>query len=119
MRDGRPCGLIDEVNWHDVIDERSYEMDQVIADVLRREPAKLQAAVAWIERFLADPSLYNNLNDTATMVNKILPRLDRAMRDVEVFADKLACHPELLGIGGAVRPSSGVKESHSVIPWRY
>jgi phospholipid/cholesterol/gamma-HCH transport system substrate-binding protein len=46
-----------------------------------------------------------------------LPRLDRALRDVEIFADKLARHPELLGIGGAIRPSSGVKETHSVIPW--
>jgi hypothetical protein len=44
----------------------------------------------------------------------MLPRLDRALRDVEIFADKLARHPNLLGIGGAVRPSSGVKETHSV-----
>jgi phospholipid/cholesterol/gamma-HCH transport system substrate-binding protein len=71
-----------------------------------------------IQRLLSDPSLYNNINDTATIVNKMLPRLDRALRDVEIFADKLARHPELIGVGGAIRPSSGVKESHSVIPWR-
>ena len=43
------------MNWHQVIDERSYEMDQVIARVLRRDPAKLELVVAWIQRFLADP----------------------------------------------------------------
>jgi hypothetical protein len=43
------------VNWHQVIEERSYEMDQVVADVLRREPAKLDLVVAWIEQRLADP----------------------------------------------------------------
>lgn len=43
------------MNWHEVIDERSYEMDQVVAEVLRREPGKLALVVNWIERFLADP----------------------------------------------------------------
>lgn len=43
------------MNWHEVIDERNYEMDQVIADILRADPAKLAVVVAWIEKFLADP----------------------------------------------------------------
>lgn len=43
------------VNWHEVIDERNREMDQVVADVLRRDPEKLDLVVEWIERFLADP----------------------------------------------------------------
>jgi hypothetical protein len=43
------------VNWHQIIDERNYTMHQVIADVLRRDPAKLDLAVAWINRFLGDP----------------------------------------------------------------
>ena len=43
------------MNWHQVIDERNYEMDQMVAEVLRREPAKLELAVAWIEKWLADP----------------------------------------------------------------
>jgi len=30
-------------------------MDQVIAGILRREPAKLKLAVDWIEKWLADP----------------------------------------------------------------
>ncbi len=43
------------MNWHEVIDERNYEMHQVIAGILRADPDKLELAVAWIERFLADP----------------------------------------------------------------
>jgi len=43
------------VNWHEVIDERSFEMHQVIAARLRAEPDKMDLAVAWIEKFLADP----------------------------------------------------------------
>jgi hypothetical protein len=30
-------------------------MDQVVADVLRRDPAKLDLVVGWIEQRLADP----------------------------------------------------------------
>jgi hypothetical protein len=43
------------MNWHEVIDERSYEMHQVIAEILRRTPEKLQLVTAWIHRRLADP----------------------------------------------------------------
>ena len=66
-----------------------------------------------LNKLIFDPSLYNNLNDSAEMVTKILPRLDRTMRDIETFADKLARHPELIGVRGAIFPSSGLKEAPS------
>jgi hypothetical protein len=46
------------MNWHEVIDERSYEMHQVIAEILRADPDKLEFAVAWIEKFLADTNYW-------------------------------------------------------------
>ena len=66
-----------------------------------------------VQKFFTDPSLYNNLNDAACMITKVMPRVDRILRDVEVFADKIARHPETIGIGGAVRPSAGLKEGPS------
>jgi phospholipid/cholesterol/gamma-HCH transport system substrate-binding protein len=60
-------------------------------------------------RLLADPSLYNNINHAICMVIQTLPRLDRVLRDMEIFADKLARHPEVIGIGGAIRPGFGIK----------
>ena len=44
------------MNWHQIIDERSYEMDQVIADILRRSPGKIALVSAWIDRRLCDPN---------------------------------------------------------------
>lgn len=41
-------------------------MDQVVADVLRREPAKLDLVIAWIERFLADPDFSSQSKDALT-----------------------------------------------------
>jgi ABC-type transporter Mla subunit MlaD len=63
-----------------------------------------------IQRFLTDPSFFNNLNDASLMLTRILPRVDRVLKDLEVFADKIARHPESLGVGGAVRPSAGLKD---------
>ena len=54
------------MNWHQVIEERSYEMDQVIAEVLRREPAKLDLVIAWIEQRLADPDYSLHSKDALT-----------------------------------------------------
>ncbi len=62
------------------------------------------------QRLLADPAIYNNLNDASLMLARILPRVDRVLKDLEVFADKIARHPESLGVGGAVRPSAGLKD---------
>lgn len=52
------------MNWHQVIDERSYEMHQVIADVLRRSPGQLALVSAWIDRMLGNPD-YSEQNKDA------------------------------------------------------
>lgn len=43
------------MNWHEVVDERNFEYDQIVAAELRRDPAKLDRVVEWIEQRLADP----------------------------------------------------------------
>ena len=51
-----PPGRYDPaVNWHQIIDERSFEMHQVIAEILRQSPEKLALVSAWIERRMSDP----------------------------------------------------------------
>ena len=51
------------MNWHEVIDERNYEMDQVIAGILRQDPGKLQLALDWIEERMADPGYSEHSKD--------------------------------------------------------
>ena len=91
------------------VDEAAVEFNKTMVEV-----RKLMEAIGrndgTVQKLITDPSLYNNLNDSALMVTRILPRLDRAMKDFETFADKIARHPETLGVGGAIRPSSGVKD---------
>src|SRR5262249_51117438 len=90
--------------------------DDEAADRLNKTIADLQALLqvinqrdGTVQRLIADPSLYNNLNDIACQVDKMMPRVERALHDLEIFADKLARHPESIGLGGAVRPSTGIK----------
>jgi phospholipid/cholesterol/gamma-HCH transport system substrate-binding protein len=92
------------------LDQVTQELNRVLAetrDVLR----VLNSEQGTFRRVFSDPALYNNLNDAACMLTRILPRIDYMLRDMQVFADKIARHPESLGLGGVVRPSAGLKES--------
>lgn len=62
-------------------------------------------------KILSDPSLYHNLNDSAANAARVLARLEKVAQDLQVFSDKIARKPEVLGAGGVVRPSTGLKES--------
>lgn len=98
------------------IEETTINLNRSMAD-LREILQAVARSDGTVQRLLSDPGLYNNLNDSAAMVARILPRLDRVLRDVEIFADKIARHPESLGLGGVIRPSSGLKENPTIIPY--
>lgn len=99
------------------VEESTDKLNKTLTD-LREVFQAITRGDGSLQKLLSDPSLYNNVNDSAAMVAKILPRIDRVLRDFEIFADKIARHPESLGIGGVVRPSSGLKESPTIWPWR-
>lgn len=63
-----------------------------------------------LKRFLSDPNLYDDLERSASALAILLRNLDPVVRDMKVFADKVARRPEVLGVGGALRPSSGLKD---------
>jgi phospholipid/cholesterol/gamma-HCH transport system substrate-binding protein len=90
------------------LDESSAKLDKVLGE-FRELLRMISQEDSTVNRLITDPSLYQNLDEAACMVTKILPRLDRILKDLEIFADKLARHPESIGIGGVVRPGSGIK----------
>jgi phospholipid/cholesterol/gamma-HCH transport system substrate-binding protein len=92
------------------LDESAVKLNQTLTE--GRETLRgLSRPDGTLGRLAADPTLYNNLNETVCGINHLLPRLDRILHDLEVFADKVARHPESLGVGGAISPSSGLKEA--------
>ena len=40
------------------------------------------------------------------------------VRDMRIFSDKVARHPELIGVGGALKGSSGLKDDVQPAPAR-
>lgn len=70
----------------------------------------LQAKDGSLQRFISDPNLYRNLNRSAESLAILLRNTEPILRDLRIFSDKVARHPELIGVSGAIKGSSGVKE---------
>jgi ABC-type transporter Mla subunit MlaD len=67
-----------------------------------------------LNRILTDPRLFNRIDGILCDVQKLTPKLELIVKDFGVFADKLARHPELIGVGGAVKGSDGLKNPPTV-----
>ncbi len=80
----------------------SAELSQ-FSRLLRKEDGSLQ-------KFMADPELYRNLNRSASSLAILLKNIEPIVGDLRIFSDKIARHPELIGVRGAFSGSSGLKE---------
>jgi phospholipid/cholesterol/gamma-HCH transport system substrate-binding protein len=60
-------------------------------------------------QLLHNPALYENLNGAACNVKDLTVQLQPIIHDARVFSDKIARHPETLGVRGAISPSLGTK----------
>ena len=63
-----------------------------------------------LQQLAKNPDLYRNLNNSAVSLSLLLKNLAPIIHDVRIFSDKIARHPEIIGVSGALNPSSGVKE---------
>jgi ABC-type transporter Mla subunit MlaD len=94
------------------LDESLDKLNKTLGDVQALMRA-IDQGEGTVRRLLTDPSLYNHLDEAACMLTRLMPRLDRILHDFEIFADKLARHPESIGLGGVVKPGSGLKDPPS------
>ncbi|MCS7015139.1 MAG: MlaD family protein [Gemmatales bacterium] len=90
------------------VDEGAARVN-ALAQELGEFAKALNEADGTVRRLMSDPSLYNNLHLAAAQLNRAMPQLQQILRDLSLFADRIARHPELLGVGGVVNPSSGIK----------
>jgi len=56
-----------------------------------------------------DPQFYRNLEQTAASMSLIMRNIEPMIKDLRIFADKIARHPEKIGVGGALKGDSGIK----------
>lgn len=60
-------------------------------------------------KLVHDRELYNNLNTAACNIRELSQRLEPILDDARVFTDKIARHPERLGVRGALERRPGIK----------
>jgi phospholipid/cholesterol/gamma-HCH transport system substrate-binding protein len=97
------------------LDESLDRLNRTLTDVRQLVQAVGQSDGTF-NKLLTDPSLYNNLDAAACQAAKAAPLISLILKDVETFTDKLARHPESIGLGGVVRPGSGLKDPPSPAP---
>ena len=90
-------------------DRIATNLDRITTD-LAALMESLDRSNGTLKKILTDPSLYNNVDAAAVSAAKLIPYLERILKDITVFSDKLARHPELIGVRGAIAPSSGLKD---------
>lgn len=105
----RPLAARSEAITNSVI-ESAEVLSKTLAEI-RILTQSLTGGNGSLQKLLSDPKVYQNLDDAAASLARVLARGEKISRDLEVFADKIARRPELIGVGGAIRPSSGLKEA--------
>lgn len=92
------------------LDESLEKLNSVLSDV-RVMVRTIGQADGTVSRLLTDPSLYNKIDQALCSLPVLMTRVERIVKSFEVFADKLARHPEAIGLGGVVRPGNGINDA--------
>lgn len=97
------------------LDSSLTNLDQLMSE-LNRFARVVNSREGSLQKFASDPSLYDNLDRSSQSLAVLLRNMEPVLRDLREFSDKVARNPELLGVGGAVRPSAGLKDSEVLNP---
>ena len=92
------------------LDSSLTSLDQLMSE-LSRFARLVNSKDGSLQRFATDPALYDNLDRSSQSLAVLLRNVEPILRDMREFSDKIARNPELLGVGGAVRPSAGLKDA--------
>jgi phospholipid/cholesterol/gamma-HCH transport system substrate-binding protein len=91
---------------------------ELLTDQLAQFSKVLNSGDGSIRKLATDPDLYVNLDRSAQSAAILLRNLEPILRDLRVFSDKVARHPELIGVSGVLRGSSGLKYPEEAEPGR-
>ncbi len=90
--------------------DRSLANMEVLTKELRLISVAASRSDGSFQKLMTDPSLYRNLERSSESLAILLRNLEPVVQNMKIFADKVARHPEVLGVGGVVNPSSGLKD---------
>jgi phospholipid/cholesterol/gamma-HCH transport system substrate-binding protein len=99
----------------DRVDQAVTRLDELLG-VLSDFGRKLNSGEGSLGQLMRDPELYQHLNSAAKNIDNLTRELKPILSDARVFTDKIARHPELLGVRGAIQKNSGTKYAPGVEP---
>ena len=73
----------------------------------------LTTNLALFSQKLNDTELYQHVAHVARTIDELTRDLKPILSDARVFSDKIARHPEVLGVRGAIKKDAGLKDSVS------
>lgn len=91
------------------LDGSLYQLEGMLTE-LHQLSQVVNSGEGSLQRFSTDPELYDNLNRSAAAMAMLLQNMEPVMEDMRIFSDRVARHPELLGVSGAIYGSTGVKD---------
>ena len=89
------------------------KLDRLMSEVLIFTES-LNNSKGTIGQLVHNPELYHSVNRALKNIEELTQQLRPILSDARIFSDKIARHPELLGVRGAMRPEDGTKSLPSV-----
>jgi len=90
------------------VDRTIGRLDEVLQQAVFFTRA-LNESEGTLGKLVRDPQVYDDLAQAAANVNRLTKELRPIVDDVRVFTDKIARHPEQLGVRGALDRRPGLK----------
>lgn len=90
------------------LDSSAGNLDRVLADLGKFLHLVLTEEGS-LKLLATDPGLYRSLYRSTSSLEIVFKKMELVAEDVRILSDRLARHPELLGMGGALRGSNGLK----------
>jgi phospholipid/cholesterol/gamma-HCH transport system substrate-binding protein len=90
------------------VDRSVARLDELLG-ILSDFGRKLNSGQGTLGKLMSDQELYNNLSAAVRNVECVTREIKPIISDVRVFTDRIARHPEVLGIRGAIQRSPGTK----------
>ena len=90
------------------VDEAVVRLDELLNE-MSDFGRKLNSGEGSLGKLMRSPELYQHINGAVQNIEQITRELKPILADARVFTDKIARHPELLGVRGAIQKSPGTK----------
>jgi len=98
-----------------LVDEFDASMKKLnaLSDNMLRFSAQLNDPQGSLGALLHDKELYQRINHMVKNLDDLTRDLKPILNDARNFTDKIARHPELLGVRGAIKKDAGMKADYS------